>query len=67
MPQLVIPAAFAAATTAVSVGIEMGINYLTRPPEPEGTIKSFTQARPERCILMGNPSRMSGAFMGAAQ
>lgn len=64
---IIAAAATAAAYTVASVGVEMGIAALTKQPEPDGQIKPFSQSRPERCVLMGNASRMSAALISGAQ
>lgn len=69
MPQLIPAAAAAAVTTLATVGLEMGLQAYAKSqmPEAPGTLRPFTQARPERCVLMGNPSRGGSAYTRACK
>ncbi|RZJ19130.1 MAG: hypothetical protein EON91_02735 [Brevundimonas sp.] len=57
--------AYAASYVGMTAAVTVGLSAIARAqvPDPEGQKITRKQTRPLRCIAVGGPSRMSGAYM----
>lgn len=57
--------AYAVTYVGITGAVTMGLNEIARAqvPDPEGQKITRKQTRPVRCIAVGGPSRMSGAYV----